>query len=530
MQPSGKIQISSIFCLTMLFFTVLWAAAWAYFPLSLDPYYHLFISRQMIEANGPIGYEWWEFAPVGRPHLYPPVLHLFLSMGLKAGLGPIFVLRLASLLLIPLVFVSIYNLVRLFAGEESALASLWAAMIPVSFALHGTITLAASLAIIEMSLCVMAIEKNRPIAAGLLLGLMFYTHLGLPWVFLVSLVCYLLFNPGLVKVALKASFGILLAIPWFFHLALNARFFQIVSRYENQALELNLGLCFFALIGIIVSFMRRGKYGLFAALLIGFIPFAFKFSYRWVSGEGLFPVIILCGIGMREASIYLSKFFEKNKHSFWRKQKPLFLMMLLWVFALCMPSIALTLPTKEGQIKTAGPNFKFITLDSLVFRMLNNNADLPRDFESSFYSKQTQELSETVASLTKEREIIWSNAPYALGLIASIAKRPMSSAMFSEVRASRDFDQIGAAKLLVWFKFEPISDMPSLDSILRAYRLNLVGENELAFFFINPEDATVARKPQAFLPFWAAYVILFTLIGFIVYDFRKRPGALVVSS
>jgi len=128
-------------------FTVLWLARWHSFPLSLDSWYHLLVARQIADAGGPITYEWWEHAPVGRVHLYPPMLHLLLAGLLNVGCAPIVAARLASVLIAPCLLLTIFLASRrLFADASVAWATLLMALVPMTWLLKLTEAMASGLA------------------------------------------------------------------------------------------------------------------------------------------------------------------------------------------------------------------------------------------------------------------------------------------------------------------------------------------------------------------------------------------------
>src|SRR3989338_7051083 len=49
---------------------------WDTYPRFLDSYYHLAVIQGFRQAGGIALHAFWESAPAGRPHLYPPLFHL----------------------------------------------------------------------------------------------------------------------------------------------------------------------------------------------------------------------------------------------------------------------------------------------------------------------------------------------------------------------------------------------------------------------------------------------------------------------
>jgi hypothetical protein len=110
--------------------TVLWAVRWPAFPPLLDPAYHLAIAQQVRAAGGVLAQDVWQWAPVGRPHLYPPALHLAMAGGLAIGLPPVALLRLLSVAAPLAVLVSLVGVAHRLLDSRQALGTLLIALAP----------------------------------------------------------------------------------------------------------------------------------------------------------------------------------------------------------------------------------------------------------------------------------------------------------------------------------------------------------------------------------------------------------------
>src|SRR5512136_318206 len=73
-----------------IFFQVL---QWPRLPLFIDCYYHLSVAQGFSDAGGWVGRAFWEYAPYGRPHLYPPFFHILELFLYKSGLDFITIAR-----------------------------------------------------------------------------------------------------------------------------------------------------------------------------------------------------------------------------------------------------------------------------------------------------------------------------------------------------------------------------------------------------------------------------------------------------
>jgi hypothetical protein len=482
--------------LSLAAFTILWVARWPSFPLVLDPYYHLLIAQQVADAGGPIAYEAWEYAPIGRPHLYPPLLHLLLAVLLKAGVPALAIIRLVTATLLPALLLTIYLVMRRLFTSSIALACLWAAMLPFSFHLHTAITLAATLAMIELLWMLDAIEHGRLLAAGVLLGMVPYTHLGFSGISIAIVISYAVLRPSMRQPALNVLLtGLLLALPWWWHVLSHRAAFHPVARYENQLLEVVPALLAAATLGAWRCWHQRNRATLLLACWLGFAVLAFRYRFRWVSGEGMLPVILLAGMGIEWISLRLAGSRRR-----------------LWVMGAIVGVLACgpTLIQDEFQWKLVWP-------DSGPAHLLGMPGIQPKTLETSLATPPVGRLVDVVRRQTSEREILWSNAPYAVGLIAAMAKRPMSSAMFSEVVAAQPFDPVEAAHLIIWFKYEPIAGEVRAARLSRL-RLVKVFEDDVATVYRRQEALPLAAVPTAAIPLSLAVALVAVALGVILWD------------
>ena len=483
-------------------FAALWAARWPGFPLSLDPYYHLLIARQVVDAGGPLAYEWWELAPVGRPHLYPPLLHLLLALLLKIGLSPVAVIRLASVTLPVALLVSLYVVSRRLAGPSTALAALGAALTPFAFHLHCAITLAATVGMVELLWLFAALEERRPLAAGCLLGLLCYTHLGLPGIALIVLLSHAAVRGEAAWRALgRASWGLLLVVPWWLHLFRARPGLQVTARLENVGIEVMPVMLLAAAAGLGRCWRFKGTLTWFAACWAGFLALAPRHSYRWLNGEGMLPLLLLAGVG-------IERVVERAAQG--RGRRRVAAGLLAGLVLLLAPALV---RTDEG--------WDWRWPDAAPWHLMGSPLVIRKERDATFLAPPVRRLAAMAAAQTQPSEILWSNAPYALGLIAALAHRPMSSAMFNEVGPSRPFDPIAAAHLVVFFKVGRIPGWVSLTD-LRPYALRPVAEDEVAILYRRSGGtAEGARPPQAAVPLAAAVAGLALLLGLCVWDFAR---------
>ena len=506
-------------------FAILWLARWSGFPLSLDPYYHLLIARQIVDAGGPITYEWWEHAPVGRPHLYPPVLHLLLALLLKIGVTPVAAMRAASVALPVALLVSLYAAARRLLGFRIACAALAAALVPFVFHLHCAITMAATLAMIELLWLVVALEEDRVLAAGCLLGLLGYTHLGLPGMALIAVVAHAMIRGAAAWRSLaRASWGLLLPLPWWLHVLGARPGLEVMARWENTHVEIMPVLLAAAALGLWVSWRERGRLAWCLASWIGFLLLVPRHLYRWLNGEGMLPLLLLAGVGLARAVEWCAA----SEWPWWPRTTqtvPRWRLLAGGCVAAAVLVLGPTLVRTEDAPSTPPPaagslRWQWRWPDAAPWHLTGGPGAVRKEIDSTFVSPHLERLVALVQAHTAPREIIWSNAPYAIGLVAALAHRPMSSAMFNEVGAARPFDPIASAHLVVFFKLGRLPGWVNLAD-LRPYPLTPVAEDEVAILYQQAGVAQSARSSRAVMPLILAAAVLAVLAGLAAWDLAR---------
>ena len=152
-------------------FTILLIIRWQTLPIFLDIYYHASCMTGFRDAGGIVLHDFWEYAPVGRPHLYPPLFHLILLGLSKASLPILFILRLVSATIYPLFLFTISWVVSKLYNDRCAFFTVLAATLPYTFLLNVITAIPSSIALIILVLLFYAIETKRTLCGILLLGL-----------------------------------------------------------------------------------------------------------------------------------------------------------------------------------------------------------------------------------------------------------------------------------------------------------------------------------------------------------------------
>ncbi len=162
------------------------------FPVYLDMPYHLAASQAFVRSGGVTTWDWWEFAPAGRPHIYPPFLHVTMSVPLQLGISEEAVGTFFSLMMFPLMMLSLWWMVRQLFSSRQAFYSCLLLLIPYTFFWQTAVTTAAALVLVLTPLIFLALERKRWVTPAILLAVCLYTHLVMGHLVALALFIYLL--------------------------------------------------------------------------------------------------------------------------------------------------------------------------------------------------------------------------------------------------------------------------------------------------------------------------------------------------
>ncbi|MFH0877979.1 MAG: hypothetical protein V1863_07140 [Candidatus Omnitrophota bacterium] len=487
------------------FILVLQAANWFRMPIFVDCYYHLAAAQGFQEAGGWVGHAFWEYAPVGRPHLYPPFFQLLELIFLKMGVAPIFVARFFDFLIFPLfLFVAWFVTKKLFSDELAFLSLfLLNALYPLYLVLLSNT--AFSLGLIFLLLSFLCLEQKKLVSSALYLGLVFYTHSLMSLFALLAIVFYGALNARIRKDAFKISFWALVsALPMLIHQMRYLEYVLFLKKLEFYFVQLNFLLYALALLGAFACFKKKGRYLFFVALTVSLMPLLVTHRDRFVSGQGLLPLGLL-------AAVYLLGLLEKlsKKGRGWTY--------LFWGAGVAVFYVATPLVVMSPLNK--GPE---VILDS---SFANHVGMVEKSYSSKagtiYYKKFAEEMTELVRDVSGPEDVFFCQPPYAGGLAFLTTPRATSNAMLSEVRPFEPFDEIAAARYILWFK-DPTFEYPELlGQLVNRYGLKKITETEIAYLYLNEKVHGRKHVVPASVPFWACLVLMGAVLLALCLD---RPG------
>ncbi len=201
-------------------------------PFSYDTPYHLLIGKMYSDFGRVVLWDYYEYAPVGRPQLYPPLLHVIIWwIHSLTGLDFVSVGRLIALAQYPTSLLLSWIAVRKMFGPE--IGAVYAGLLsadPRFWTWQLSVAPTAMIMALFMPLLYFFWRK-KTVPAVLLMTAFLYSHLGLPYVVLISLIfgglLSLPLDSGYIREALKVGgASLLLFTPWALHVLSNSEAIQ----------------------------------------------------------------------------------------------------------------------------------------------------------------------------------------------------------------------------------------------------------------------------------------------------------------
>lgn len=504
-----------LYSAALIFFALFTGVSqWMQLPRSIDAYYHLSVVQGFDRAGGWVGHSFWDYAPIGRPHLYPPVLHI-LMLGLKKlGVGLIDVARFFDALLGPMTLVALWVSLR---GILSRRAAFFAVLIwssTFSLYLASFLYPANSLALIFGLLALRHCSRGywTAFAASVLLSI--YSHGWTGWIILGAAVLHQVITAVFMeKRRPKTGFfaasltALLLSTPLLYHLFTYRASFHAVVVAEDSMLDWSPAIYLLAFTGLALAVCFRKRWGILPILLwLMSLPLLFAHPWRFVSGHGMLAAVWLAAGTLdeiiRQAEIRGMRF------------KSLYSMVLAIIafFFLIHPNIHYDRKSRTLEVQSPG--------SSLVRGILAPSEADPR-LVCMYSPKRMPEIAQKLNECKAPNDIIWCNLDYPGAMLGALNNLATSTATLAEVRPLNPFNIQAAASLFVWFKEIDGSAPADLAEAVRRYSLIPQAETDMVLIYRNPNGGQ-AIVPQAILSTPILFGITGCLMGLAFLPFFKQ--------
>ncbi len=474
----------------------------SYLPQFIDAYYHLSVANAFIESGGWVGWDWWSFAPAGRPHMYPPVYHFILVCLQKIGLSGINSLRITEVSIIPLFFFSLWYVSRRIINSKFAFFALLALSGFFSFYVSVSANIPASLAIIFGLFSWMLIKKNNIFISGLLLALSFYTHAGMPWIFLCSFLTLSMVNKEYRSSALKVIFlGICLALPFFWHCFKYLDWVNTSQVIGAKFIVVNIFIIVFGIVGLFCLCTKNNfLYALCVGYTAGSVFIFFKYPYRLFSGQGVIGLALIAVLLFLKISDALIK--KNIKYSFY-----------LCVFFIGYLSIFnSTLSFKENQRELCVD-------DSTYYNFLTGASADTISYNSLFFPEYYSPIIDVIGKNTQQMDIISSNSNFIAQIFSAVTGRPSSSSVFREVATEDCVSRYAKSKVVIL-----LNDYFHKKNIMwKEKGWKLLYHNDFAHIFLNSTCLSTANPVNSKFKFsYTKYLFLFFFFLFVIWKVEQR--------
>ncbi len=425
------------------------------FPFFLDIYYHLNVMRGFDSAGGVVNWAFWELAPAGQPLIYPPLFHLLMLVPFKLGAGILWIAKFSSIVpAVLLIAATGFVSARMLSAKSSFFAVL-ALCIPYSFFLKMTITVPVAISLLFMMLAFYALEKRRIAACSIFLCLVFYTHPAMPWMAFLAFAIYAAFQKQARADVLKCLiFAAALSIPQIVNTFMNTGSIAGplgIPMPEGRMYEIYPVIYLLAVAGAAKIGSVRGVQGKkirsFAfSLLIAFLPLAVNYRFRYISAEGLFPVLLLAGAGLEYIYDRLKTLIPAGGRG--KASGIIYAAIFPVVFMVFSPTLSSYVPLEPPY-----DNYEFSAhiSDSTITNLVPRLKPRIRPFEISLADDMAMDWARIISANTSADDIICSNYAFTGGMISALTGRANSARTYFEVKEPPiPISEFGSAKAVVW--------------------------------------------------------------------------------
>jgi hypothetical protein len=480
--------------LILLSYSLLQILRWRILPQFMDIYYHILTAWGFIRAGGYSEWDFWQYAPVGRMHIYPPFFHIILATLMKLGVDKIILAKSFEVVL-PIAFIFLlWRFTKKNYADRLSFFVLISLSSSFGFYLSLMNYLPATLAMIAGLLLLDQLLQYRLLRCVLLLSLCFYTHIGVAWLFAFTIIFYGLFNQD--KESRKLCLiiflsAVILSFPILFKQlralglisisGINARYF-----FEFKSVDYLL-----AFLGILQAIKLKKKYLLFLSLFLASFIFL-PYPSRFLSAQGYLPVIFLAGIGM-------DSIFEKikNKAAYLKFAFISLICFLLFI----SPTFSIARLGLNAKF-----NFEILAYDSAFIKMLFPQMNKRLTATNMLLSREFISTRDLIKQNSGPDDIIYCDVLNVGTCLASLSGRASANALFPEIGPSVKFDRVSASKIFIALQ----DNSPKwLNSIKNKYGLIEIGENKLFIIYKNPRCNIKVNIKKASVSFGIIGVIAF---------------------
>jgi hypothetical protein len=484
-----KLNTYDVLSIMLISITVtLFFLRYTVFPVFVDIYYHMSVALSFDKAGGIVFWDFWEFAPEGRPHLYPPLLHCIMLF-LSEFSDHIAVGRFISFIMFPASQVTMWFFSREILSRKTAFYAVLILSASIEYFRLQAITSAAALVLVLVPLVFYAFEKGKYSACTILLALCLYTHVGMGPTALGAFALYAIFRRfNLKKAATIMVASLVLYLPWGAHVLSNIG--SLSSRSATSGASLAVFPLFFGIVGILICIQRKKEFLIPVCIFIAMIPMAFSYLGRF-AGHSILPLAMLSGVTLSEIDEKLAA-----------RKRPAFIIGTVIVFSLFSPVVTAQMHRNLQQSEIPGP----LQQRNMNIRLASLPVFFPRMPTDSYLTPDNLEMAEIISRKTTDNEIVFIRGGIMGCFVTATTGRPQMFGMWQEVAADFEPDPKSASI----FVLQKNSRVPAT--------LTRIGETDGWAVFKAPEKKIVAT-PSATIRKEIIYLIMAIALAILLYDF-----------
>jgi len=473
-----------------------------YLPQFVDGYYHLSVAQGFIKSGGWVGWDWWDFAPLGRPHLYPPLYHLLLVILLKCKINNLLTLQITEALSAPVFFTVFWLVIRKLCNQRIAFFAflISSTFFPLYVASTGNVP--ATMAMV-LGFFGLLFFKHRRIAAAIVsLALAFYAHAAIPWTFICGYLMVFIFDKDRRFDCLKVIvFALIAASPLFYHQLRYLSYLHMFVQGEVELIQFSLLVFILAIVGIFGSWRNKFPDIFFIGFLLGVFIVFFKYPYRIFSAQGMAAAALMAAIGL-----------EKVFKAIGSKRHKLAVFFFLGLFLFFHPVLHKPQQGKGVELKI---------FNSTYYRLMTGRVDDFFMFNSLFFPKLDMPVATLIDSNTSGEDIIASNYRIMSQTFSALCDRANSYSMLSEVKAPLNFNPYDHAKIVVWLDYKN-EGFPYRQS----GGWKLLKASDIYEVYLRQGYCRELKVIPAKVPFWSIFFLLAGALFFLSQSLFKAfaPG------
>ncbi|MEX2706393.1 MAG: hypothetical protein Q6352_014245 [Candidatus Freyrarchaeum guaymaensis] len=311
-------------------------------PLIIDDFYHMGVAQQIYRLGFVPTWDFWEYAPVGRPNLYPPLLHVAMALLMKVSGGDVFfAARVVKVATYPILVLCFWYSARGFTGRKAAFYSTMALASASPLLLVSYMIMPASLVLALTCLLFLTFTRKMLLPSIALMAVMLWLHISMPLLTIVALLAFSLVRrrEGYLVFFLKVfGFSVLLYSPWLVHVA--AHMSWLSSAQMPGGIFIPLIVWALGLPALVLSFRcYRADYFVYTLYTFSLIPVFFGYGMRfWV--YVVVPVAFFVGVTLSR--------HVGSRGGKWRDLKIILVLVLVASALLVTPAIGGEMQAQAG--------------------------------------------------------------------------------------------------------------------------------------------------------------------------------------